>query len=128
MQGPEEAFELYRRLINDHDFDILEERVIDPAITCVFGNIVHRGMAAVREAFEAAWSELPDEWYEMSDAEWLVSGTQTAIVLFRYAFRGTRQGHPVVRRGRGTNVYCLSSGSWRLVHEHLSADPAAADA
>jgi predicted ester cyclase len=106
MQEPEEAFELHRRLINDHDFDILEERVMDPVITCVFGNIVHRGMTAVRAAFEAAWSDLPDEWYEMSDPEWLVSETETAVVLFRYAFRGTRQGHPVV----GTPSWAAAAG------------------
>ena len=128
MQGPEEAFELYRKLINDHDLDLLERRVIDPAITCVFRNIVHRGLAAVREAFETAWSDLPDEWYDMRDPEWVASGSDTAVVQFRYAFRGTRQGQPVVGSGRGTNVYRLNLGSWRLVHEHLSADPAPAEA
>ncbi|HEX8222772.1 MAG TPA: nuclear transport factor 2 family protein [Allosphingosinicella sp.] len=128
MQGPEEAFDLYRKLINDHDFHVLEELVIDPAITCVFGNIVHRGMAAVRAAFEAAWSDLPDETYEMSEPEWVPSGSDIAVVLFRYAFQGTRQGQPVVGSGCGTNVYRLSSRGWRLVHEHLSADSTAAEA
>ena len=123
MHGPQEAFDIYRKLINDHDFDLLEKGVIDPAITCVFGHIVHRGLAAVREAFESAWSALPDEWYEMSDPEWLASGSDTAVVLFRYAFRGTRQGQQVIGSGHGTNVYRQRPNGWRLVHEHLRADP-----
>jgi hypothetical protein len=48
MHGPKEAFDLYRKLINNHDFDLLAQKVTDPAITCVFGHIIHRGLSAAR--------------------------------------------------------------------------------
>ena len=121
--GPEPAFELYRSLINSHDFSLLEEHVVDGSITCVFGQQVHRGLAAVRTEFERAWLELPDEHYEMSDAEWLIVGSETAVALFDYRFAGNdRQGKRVVGKGRGTNVYRLTPHGWRLAHEHLSPD------
>lgn len=71
-------------------------------------------MRGPEEAFETAWADLPDEWYEMTKPEWIASGSDTAAVLFRYAFRGTRRGQPVVGSGRGTNVYRLSPRGWRL--------------
>ena len=63
-----------------------------------FGHI-----ARVREAFEGAWSCLPDEGYEMRDPQWFVSGLDAAVVLGRDAFLGTHLGQSSVGGGRGTS-------------------------
>jgi ketosteroid isomerase-like protein len=123
VDGPAQAFDRYRKLINSHDFSLLEEYVVDESITCVFGPRLHRGLSAVRTEFERAWLDLPDEHYEMSDPEWLITSSDTAVALFDYSYEGNdQQGKRVVGKGRGTNVYRLTSHGWRLAHEHLSPD------
>lgn len=123
MSGAARAFELYRQLINTHDFDVLEEQVLDSSITCVFSNAVHRGLAAVRIEFEQAWRELPDEVYHMTDPEWIYEGPEAALAIFRYQFEGTGlDGQTIRGSGCGTHVFRQTSRGWRLVYEHLSAD------
>ena len=121
---PEAAFERYRTAINSHDFDRLAQLVIAPDAVFVFTDGVHRGEAAIRAAFEAAWSTIPDEVYTMSDPEWLARDERTALVAFRYAYRGTtRDGSSIAGGGRGTNLFVRTTDGWRLRYEHLSSDP-----
>lgn len=123
---PEAAFDRYRAKINLHDFERLAEDVIAPDAQFFFSGEEHRGIDEARAAFNRTWSIIPDEVYEMDDAEWLVRGADNALVSFRYRYRGTlKTGKPVTGGGRGTNLYALTAQGWRLVYEHLSHDPVA---
>lgn len=126
---PEAAFERYRSLINTHDFDRLAEEVIAPDALFVFTEKTHRGLEAVRAAFNRTWSILPDEVYSMTDAEWLARDANTALVVFRYSYKGTmKNGQPLAGGGHGTNLYKRTPAGWRLAYEHLSHDPQPAPA
>lgn len=121
---PEAAFDRYRALINTHDFDKLAEFVIAPDALFVFTDKTHRGMDEVRAAFNRTWSILPDEVYSMTNAEWLSKDENSALVVFRYSYRGTtREGKSLSGGGHGTNLYKRTPAGWRLVYEHLSHDP-----
>lgn len=121
---PEAAFERYRAKINSHDFDLLAEDVIAPDALFVFTEKTHRGLDAVRAAFAATWSVIPDEVYTMDQAEWLARDANTALVVFRYSYRGTmKDGKVLSGGGNGTNLYTRTPQGWRLSYEHLSHDP-----
>lgn len=120
----EAAFERYRTKINTHDFDQLAQDVIAPDALFVFTEKTHRGIDEVRAAFNHTWSVLPDEVYTMSDAQWLARDRDTAVVVFRYSYKGTlKNGQPLTGGGHGTNLYKRTSSGWRLAYEHLSHDP-----
>ena len=126
---PEAAFERYRQLINTHDFSKLAESVIAQDALFVFTDKVHRGQDEVRAAFNQTWSTLPDEIYTMEDAQWLARDRDTAVVVFRYSYRGTaKTGQALSGGGHGTNLYKRTAAGWRLAYEHLSHDPRPAPA
>jgi len=121
---PEAAFERYRALINTHDFEQLAEAVIAPEALFVFTDKTHRGVDEIRAAFNRTWSVLPDEVYTMSDAQWLTRDRESALVVFRYSYRGTtKNGQLLSGGGHGTNLYKRTPAGWRLAYEHLSHDP-----
>ncbi len=121
---PEAVFERYKVEINSHDFDRLARDVIAEDAIFIFTDAEHRGIAEVRAAFHRTWSVIPDEVYTMSDAEWLAKDRDSALVAFRYGYRGTtKDGTPLSGGGRGTNLYKKTPEGWRLAYEHLSHDP-----
>lgn len=120
---PEAAFERYRAEINTHDFDRLADDVVASDAVFVFAEKVHRGVDAARAAFNDTWKTLPDEVYSMTEAEWLAKDAATAVVAFRYGYKGTlTDGRALEGGGRGVNVYRLTDEGWRLAYEHLSPD------
>ena len=126
---PEAAFERYRQLINTHDFERLAQTVIAPDALFVFTEKTHRGLSEVRAAFEQTWSVLPNEVYAMTDAQWLARDSSSALVVFRYSYRGTtKNGQVLSGGGHGTNLYKHTPAGWRLAYEHLSHDPKPAPA
>lgn len=121
---PEAAFERYRTLINTHEFERLAEAVIAPDALFVFTDKTHRGMEEIRAAFNRTWQTLPDEVYTMGDAQWLARDRDSALVVFRYSYRGTTPtGQLLTGGGHGTNLYKRTPAGWRLAYEHLSHDP-----
>ena len=120
----EAAFERYRTQINTHDFDRLARDVIAPDAWFVFTDKQHRGVDEARAAFQQTWATLPDEVYTMSEPQWLARGDNSAVVVFRYAYKGTlKSGQTVAGGGHGTNLYKRTPAGWRLAYEHLSYDP-----
>lgn len=127
--SPEAAFDRYRQLINGHDFDQLAAAVIAPDALFVFTEKTHRGIDEIRTAFNHTWSILPDEVYTMTDAQWLARDSHSALVAFRYHYRGTtKNGQTLSGGGHGTNLYKRTPAGWRLTYEHLSHDPKPAPA
>lgn len=133
-RGPDSAtaeglFELYRGLINAHDFNLLEQRVIASDAIFVFSDRRDAGIAAVRAGFERTWSILPDEVYEMTDPEWLIDGADAAACAFRYTYRGTMaDGRRLSGGGQGVNLMRRTPAGWRLAYEQLTPDTRPASA
>ena len=123
VDSAEAAFERYKAEINTHDFDRLADDVIADDAVFVFSDATHRGIDAARGAFNRTWSIIPDEVYTMEQAEWLARDANTAVVAFRYGYKGTmKDGKPLAGGGHGTNVYKRTAKGWRLAYEHLSHD------
>ena len=128
VAGPDDsaeaAFERYRALINTHDFDRLARDVIAPDAWFVFTDKQHRGIDEVRVAFQQTWASLPDEVYTMSNPQWLSRDANSAVVVFRYAYKGTlKSGQALAGGGHGTNLFKRTPLGWRMAYEHLSHDP-----
>ena len=127
-RGPDDrwaegVFQLYRGLINSHDFSLLERHVIASDALFVFSDQRHEGIAAVRAGFERTWSILPDEVYEMTEGEWLIDGADFAACTFRYSYRGTlADGRVLSGGGQGINLFRRTEGRWRLTFEQLTPD------
>lgn len=120
----EAAFERYRATINLHDFNRLALDVIAPDARFSFGEETHEGIEAVRLSFNRSWSVLPDEVYTMTPLRWVRLDDRSALVFFRYAYRGTTSdGRRLSGGGAGINLFRQSAAGWRLFEEHLSADP-----
>ncbi|WP_297801941.1 nuclear transport factor 2 family protein [uncultured Brevundimonas sp.] len=121
--GASEVLQAYRRLINRHDFDLLEQQVIAHDAVFVFSNLRHEGIAAIRSNFERTWSILPDEVYSMSDVVWLFSCDEHAACTLRYHYSGkTTEGRRMEGGGQGVLIFGRRQGQWRLMLEQLTPD------
>jgi ketosteroid isomerase-like protein len=109
----------YAERINAQDFDLLLDLIASDA-TFWFTSGTHRGIEAIRAAFEATWQVMgPDERYWLTDIEWVADGDAAASCI--YQFNWSAKGES--GSGRGTTVLARTSAGWRIVHEHLSGMP-----
>ena len=119
----QDLFQLYRDLINAHDFDLLAERVIAPDAVFIFSDRRDQGLEAVRAGFERTWRIIPDEVYRMTDPVWIIDDPQTAVCTFDYSYSGTTtSGTGLSGGGQGITVLRRRQGQWRLCLEQLTPD------
>jgi ketosteroid isomerase-like protein len=109
----------YEERINRQDFDLLLD-LIAPEATFWFSDGTHRGIAAIRAAFDATWRAMGgDEHYWLTEVEWIAEGDTAAACTYTFNWSaGGKSGS-----GRGTTVLARASAGWRIVHEHLSRMP-----
>jgi ketosteroid isomerase-like protein len=117
---PKDLLAEYERRINLHDFDLMVE-LIAPDAVFWFSDGSHRGIDAVRMAFEATWSALNDDTYWLTDLTWLVQSDRAAACVYHFNWTSTIDGRPASGAGRGTTVLERRDDRWWIVHEHLSA-------
>ncbi len=113
----------YADRINRHDFDLLLD-LIAPDATFWFSDGSHRGVAAIRAAFEATWRIMGDsEHYWLDQLEWVAEGDEAAACIYRFNWSVTTDGKSVSGSGRGTTALKRADDRWWIVHEHLSRYP-----
>lgn len=113
----------YTDRINRQDFDLLTE-LIAPDATFWFSNGSHRGIAAIRAAFEATWQVMgPSEHYWLDQLEWIAEGDAAAACIYRFNWQTVADGKPISGSGRGTTVLKRVNERWCIAHEHLSRYP-----
>jgi len=113
----------YGEEINKHRFDLLL-LVLSDEVVFWFSSGSHHGLDAARQAFESTWARLGNEFYWLEELCWVSEGMVSAACIYRFNWRGTIDGVPAQGGGRGTSVFLKETDGWKLVHEHLSADPA----
>lgn len=114
----------YADLINRHDFDQLTD-LIAPDAVFWFTDGSHRGIEAIRAAFEATWRVMgEDERYWLDELQWIAEGETAAACTYRFNWTAAPEGKPLSGSGRGTTVLKRVDDRWWIVHEHLSAGPA----
>lgn len=114
---------LYEQRINLRDFDEVAP-LIDRNAVFWFDDGSHVGLDAIRAAFERTWANLVNETYWLEDLEWLVSADIAAACTYRFYWKAGIDGEPRSGTGRGTTVLRRFDDGWKIVHEHLSANPA----
>lgn len=119
--GPQEVLAAYEERINRHDFNLLAPLIASDA-TFWFTEGAYSGHAAIRAAVERTWAALNNDTYRLEEPRWIAMGDEIAACTYRFIWTTTIDGKPVSGRGRGTTVLRRDDGSWRIVHEHLSAD------
>lgn len=122
LSTAEMVMDAYAQRINAHDFDLLED-LIDPDAVFWFSSGSHRGLPAIRSAFEATWNRLQNETYWLEDLASIASGEDSAAYLYRFSWRAEIAGVASEGGGRGTTVLARQAEGWRIVHEHLSPEP-----
>ena len=90
-----------------------------------FSDGSHRGIEAIRAAFEATWRALPGETYWLEDVEWIANSDVAAACIYRFNWTAPAGDRQISGSGRGTTVLKRADSRWRIVHEHLSLEPAA---
>ncbi len=119
---PEHVLALYEQKINSHRFEELVPLFSDNAVIW-FSDGSHRGLEAIRIAFEETWAKIADETYWLEDRQWLGTGDETAACIYTFHWTGLWDGRPARGKGRGTTVLCKEAGTWKITHEHLSRFP-----
>ena len=96
--------------------------LIHPDAVFRFSEGDHRGLDAIRSAFEQTWSaDVADDQYQISDRRVLWRTPASATVLFSWAWSGNSTEHGSFRiDGRGTLVIVRDEAGYRIVLEHLS--------
>ena len=103
-------------------------RDIDAALTLLTDDVVFfysngsviRGRAAFAALMTASWAMVQDYKYTTLASEWVADTDTAASVIYAFEWSGVAGGNPVSGSGRGTRVFSKTTGSWLIVHEHLS--------
>lgn len=115
----ETFLEAYEKAANSRDFNTVAPFIADDAAFW-FTNGVFDGKENIREAFENTWRDIQNEEYAIADVRWIATNYWMSACTYRFKSDGIVDGKRQVYEGKGTNVLRRISGSWRIVHEHLS--------
>lgn len=116
---PQGVLQAYEQRINQHDFALLVD-LIAPDAVFWFSDGSHRGVEAIRVAFEKTWAALANETYWLDQCEWIAQDEEACACIYRFNWRSAQNGRPISGTGRGTTVLRLAAHDWQIVHEHLS--------
>ncbi|MCA1295985.1 nuclear transport factor 2 family protein [Paenibacillus sp. alder61] len=119
-----EALKRYIEMTNTHHFDNVQP-LLHPEAVYWFSDKTCRTMEEIRAYFENSWNLIKDEVYNASEIQWLAADEKVATCIYTYQYEGYYNGEYVKGSGRATNIFVKENdGDWRLIHEHLSRDPA----
>lgn len=97
------------------------EPFISADATYWFTDGSYKGIDEIRSAIETTFTKIHNEVYEIKDISWPLITDSGAVCTYTFLWRGTIDGQAASGSGRGTNVLKKQSGSWKIVHEHLSS-------
>ena len=110
----------YEKATNCHDVAQLLP-LIAPEAVYWFSDGSHRGREAVLSAVAKTFTTIREEIYHIDDLEWITYTGDHAVCRYRFTWTGIIDGQPRSGNGRGTNVVVNNTGTWQMLHEHLSA-------
>jgi hypothetical protein len=89
--GHEELLADYERGLAMHTFDAVERFIASDAVFW-FNDGSHRGLPAIRAAFEATFAAFPLERYWLEDVRWIASSETAAACVYRFRWEATTSG------------------------------------
>lgn len=117
-----ELLKEYENKINKHDFDLVEP-LISKDCKFWFSSGTYEGLNQTRQAFEKTWDLIKEEFYSISDVNWIAEADRAAICTYTFHWKGIIDGKPNEGQGRGTSCFRNETTGWKIIHEHLSHFP-----
>jgi ketosteroid isomerase-like protein len=117
-----ELMKLYESQINHHRFADIES-LISPNARFWFSSGTFHGMNQIQSAFEKTWNLIQNEFYWLTDLEWIAESETSATCIYTFNWKGMIDGQERNGSGRGTSVLRKEDNNWKIVHEHLSNFP-----
>lgn len=121
--GPKEVLEEYVLRLAEHEFEAVEPLISEAAVFW-FNDGSHVGIPAIRTAFEKNFAAFPLERYWVSEVRWVATGPKSATCIYRFHWTAQTPEGEVGGGGRGTTAVRLEEDGWKIVHLHLSQEPA----
>jgi ketosteroid isomerase-like protein len=109
----------YEVATNSHVFDNVRPLITEDAVYW-FSDGTHVGIKEIEDAFTKTFNKIQDEVYTIKDVKWISLGSNSAVCIYKFYWRGTVDGKPKEGNGRGTNVLRKLNEKWMMAHEHLS--------
>lgn len=110
---------LYATALASQSWQQVAPLIADDACITFSTGSMHRGIAAIQQAYERNFALIKNEEYTMSDVHWLHQGDDIAVYTFSFSWQGIINGEQANGNGHGTAVIKHSNGTWKLLAEHL---------
>jgi len=117
--SPEEFILSYQKALASQDWNIVEPLITNQGTVTFSNGTVHKGIDAVKAAFEKNFSLIKSEKYIMKNIVWLKREIDFAVYIFEYSWSGIMNGELISGSGLGTSTIIKEGEVWKLLIEHL---------
>jgi ketosteroid isomerase-like protein len=116
---PKEALRAYEKANNSHNWSNVEPFIHSDAVFW-FTDGEHKGKREIEKAVTKTFEKIGEEVYSIQNVKWLVVTDTTGVCAYTFHWEGIVDGKQTSGSGKGTNVFIKDSGTWKIIHEHLS--------
>lgn len=116
---PKQFIEAYKTALATQQWANVESLIHTNACVTFSNGAVHKGIAAIKQAYERNFALIKNEDYQITNLHWALKGETMAVYLFTYRWRGIINGQSANGAGKGTAVIVFEEGQWKLMAEHL---------
>lgn len=117
---PEMFINAYKAALATQQWINVEPLVHTNACVTFSNGVVHKGIVAIKAAYERNFALIKNEDYQMSDLHWVLRTETMAEYTFHFSWAGTINGQPASGSGKGTATIVCENGKWVLFQEVLS--------
>lgn len=110
----------YKAALSTQEWQNVEPLIHTNCCVTFSNGTVHKGIEAVKAAYERNFSLIKNEKYIISNIHWLLQSECTSVYIFDYSWSGEINGQLVQGSGRGTAVLVCESNNWYLMAEQLT--------
>ncbi len=118
---PEQFITAYELALASQQWKNVEPLIHANACVTFSTGTVHKGIEAIKEAYEKNFSLIRNEKYSVTDVHWVSKTNHTAVYLFNFHWKGIINGVQAEGSGKGTATIVFEEGQWKLIAEHLGA-------
>lgn len=111
---------LYKAALTTQQWASVDSLIHTDAVVTFSNGAMHKGIAAIKAAYERNFALIKNEDYQMTNLHWVLQSETTAVYVFDFSWRGIVNGEQASGAGKGTAVIVLADGQWKLIAEHLS--------
>ncbi|MCX6199561.1 MAG: nuclear transport factor 2 family protein [Bacteroidetes bacterium] len=118
---PEQFITAYELALASQQWKNVEPLMHANACVTFSTGTVHKGIEAIKQAYEKNFSHIKNERYSVTNVHWVTQNNETAVYLFNFHWQGIINGEQAAGSGKGTAVIIFEDEKWKLIAEHLGA-------